>query len=231
MAYTDHKKYDFVTNCKLPPPPIYPGKYRRNNKLGTVLTKNDWKIQETKKWFQEMSKQDNYDEVPFSNRSRSLKNWMSKTYRGMSTIEANELLLQVEIENTGEPNERESHDAITEMENDMDDQMDISGDDQNNSPDMFEEFEREDDQTQTNKKSRTELNFEKEETIQQFLCLSDRELVEREDIPKFVQNDIRFIEKTSSFVQNYVDFNFESSQDVLQQMTQIPKYILEHELL
>ena len=209
----------------LPNPVPYPGKFNKNNKGGTLKSKSEWKLQETRKWYNEMSKSADYDDTPFYNRSRNFKTWMD---RKMSITEAKQLLIEVESESM------QANGGAAELENDEfgeanDDPMDVSVEDLNDSVDMFEEFER---GIEDNPKStRKEMTIEKEDTIQKFLSLSDSEILDRDDIPKFVQKDMRFIEKTEKLVQDFVDTNYESSQDILDQMTQIPRYIRDHEAL
>ena len=66
----------------LPPPQSYPGKYTRKNVSGTVLTKDEWMLQETSKWYSNMKKNsDKYDEQLFHKKALYFSNWLKKTFK------------------------------------------------------------------------------------------------------------------------------------------------------
>ena len=237
MPYKEPQKFISVSDCSIASPAQFPGKHSRNNKNGTLMTKDDWKEQEAKRWFHDQQS-DKYDRTPFNRRANLLYHWFNKSFK-MSQIEVNELLLKIESEATDQSDESDSEDLNFEAAEDdnEDDLMDIDLDNPSNSPDMFEMSDIEDqvDDSQTGEKTRVQKDVEKEKTIQSILKLSDKELVESESLPEFVLKDSRYLGRKNSFIKNLIDDMFDpetaSSQDILNQMTQLPSYVRDHKLL
>ena len=57
------------TDPSLPNPLLYPGKLNRNNKGGTLLTKQDWIKGEVIKWVTKMKEDLRYDEATHSQKA------------------------------------------------------------------------------------------------------------------------------------------------------------------
>ena len=231
MPYTDQKDFHSMPDCTFDVA-AFPGKYNKNNKTGTLMTKSEWIEQEARKWFNEMQKIEKYYESPFSFRAMALKHWLQRNLMKMSTIATNELLLLMESEHCEEENDSDGNDSeglnLESSDNNEEIQMEVDGGDVNDSPDMFEGTDDDMEVPEAVKKTQTEIFREKEETVQKFLKLSDQELMENEDLPAFVLKDGRFLDRKTSYVKNFIE-TF-SSQDILVQMTQLPKYVTEHDL-
>ena len=76
--------------------------------------------------------------------------------------------------------------------------------------------------------------WEKNETIQRKLQRTDKDLVESEaELPECVKRCHRYKERKEQYIQDIINSKFElsSSQDILQQMSQLPSYVQDHKLL
>ena len=56
----DRDKMLTVSDCTLPPPKNWTGKYGRNNQNGVVETRQEWKLKEARDWFDGMKETDKY---------------------------------------------------------------------------------------------------------------------------------------------------------------------------
>ena len=75
--FGNHKP-DMISNGDIhfPDPLKYPGKLNRNNKQGTLLSRNEWLMEEVKKWITHMKINDKYDNTYHSVKARVLHNWL-----------------------------------------------------------------------------------------------------------------------------------------------------------
>ena len=95
MSSASCKRLD-KTDPKLPSPVIYPGKRNRNNKGGTLLTKQEWMKGEVNKWVTRMKEDINYNETIHSRKALLLNNWMRKTFNSISMKNVKQLLYDCE---------------------------------------------------------------------------------------------------------------------------------------
>ena len=93
-----------ASHCDLSPPKKYPGRYGRNNKDGTLMTKEDWIQTEARLWVDRMKKHESYDVSYFSIKVDCLLKWLRKSFPKITTKEVKAILYEVE-EGTEEPQE------------------------------------------------------------------------------------------------------------------------------
>ena len=223
MPFGKKKVYNFGDALK------FPGKYSKNNKDGTMLTKTKWKEKEARKWVQGVKESGEFEHDFFSLRVKYLRSWLNRTFTDVSQTEAKKILVQLEAEDVqdeqqtevdnGDENES-NNDDITE---ESDGEMEVGYD----SPDMFEGM---DVVEEIERKDKRHEEWEKEEDIKRFLRMSDKELM-KSCPPGYVTKDKRYAERQKHFVKEYLDTEFENSQEILNQMTQLPKSVQGHSLL
>ena len=85
-----------ASHCDPSPPKKYPGKYGRNNKDGTMITKEDWIQNEAKVWIDRMKMHEAYDESYFSVKVDCLLSWLRKQFPKITTKEAKTILYELE---------------------------------------------------------------------------------------------------------------------------------------
>ena len=229
------RKYNFPAAQK------FPGKFNKNNKDGTLLTKLEWQESEARKWVQGVKEFGDHENDKFSNRASALKNWLKNTQLKFSKSEARELLVRLEAENINDEVQTEDKDEQ------IDDNADLHSDEEIESMDVATAFEENEefsggmeiedgsqdmfaDMETIEPNDKNRAGWEKEEAIKRYLALSDEELM-RCDLPDIVSKDNRYLERQKIFVQNLLDTKLESSQDILNQMSQLPECVQNHHLL
>ena len=93
-----------ASHCDLSPPKKYPGRYGRNNKDGTMMTKEEWIQKEAKVWVDRMKKHESYDVSYFSVKVDNLLKWLRKAFHKITTKETKTILYALE-EATDNPQE------------------------------------------------------------------------------------------------------------------------------
>ena len=121
MPYKNRDKMLKKSDCTLPPPNGYPGKYSKDNKDGTLLTKEDWWRKEGKTWVNEMKQNEKYDDTNWSLKADCLKAWLVKTFHQISTREAKEILFDIEADNGDEDVSDQDVGSIQEVEEEVED--------------------------------------------------------------------------------------------------------------
>ena len=246
-------KYLKKTDCPLPPPSNFPGSFHKDNKSGTLLSREEWKKNEFRKWVIEMQKNVKYEQTPFGYRAACAKSWMSKTFAKSKSqlpiVYIKDLLMEIEIELAGDTNtgdnadgstSRGKEDEVTEridVDNfGLEEAMDVDYSEINDSPDLFADSDNEEERPTKKKSMRLEREEKQEETILGFMKRSDLDLIENEALlPDCVRRSERYQTRKKVYIKNFIDSKFDqeltSSQDILEQLTQLPKYIREDELL
>ena len=58
-----------ISDCNLPNPKRWPGKFSKDNTGGTLMEKEEWIKKEAKLWFDEMKKHEKYDSTLTKNKN------------------------------------------------------------------------------------------------------------------------------------------------------------------
>ena len=241
MPYKDRKLYLTASDCSLERPSKFPGLYNKDNKDGTMMSKDEWIKGEIKKWANNLKQSEKYETTPFSERCVCLKNWLQKTFPKTSRVFMKETLMDIEKEMADETDKEQTDDS-QDVNNDavemipvdsleIEDAMDIETREENDDLDMFADSENEEETQNHNIKVR-----QQEKTIQEYLKWSDSDLVENEaELPDCVKKCERYQNRKKKFIQEYIDSKFDpdlcSSQDILEKMTQLPPYVRDDKLL
>ena len=203
----------------------YPGKKNRNNKNGSLLTKEEWIKGEVSKWVEILKDTPKYDNTPHSEKAWVLSFWLNKTFKGITIKYAKELLYDCEtnIDNREELKRNENLDETS----DSDDEYNVlEGNVEQgieSSQDMFESTSDEDMET-----DRELTRSEKEKIIEEHINkISENMLNNEEQIPEFVRNSHAFKKSKEDFVLQYVNqlFDQSSSQDIAMSYSQLPKFV------
>ena len=92
MPFGKKKVYNFGDALK------FPGKFTKNNKDGTMLTKTKWKEKEARKWVQGVKESGEFENYFFSKRVIYLRSWLNRTFTDVSQTEAKKILVKLEAE-------------------------------------------------------------------------------------------------------------------------------------
>ena len=146
-----HKKKNYDFPDAIP----YPGRFTKNNKKGTMLSRTEWMENEARRWVVGTKDTEEFENMPLGNRVLCMRFWLEKAFKTISKNELTPMLIRLESENvedeeqtqdveeddedgpTGEeqePIEEEPYTQIENMEEDMDTEYDSS-------QDMFEGME------------------------------------------------------------------------------------------
>ena len=211
-----------ASHCDLSPPKKYPGKYGRNNKDGTLMTKEEWIQTEAKVWVDRMKKHESYDASYFSIKVDCLLKWLRKSFPKITTKEIKAILYEVE-EETEEPQEVTTTPEAGQGTKDLsefEEQMEMEYDERPSSPDMFDSDEMEEEVSLT--------RVEKEKLIEEYAGKINKKIIEDEDsLPEFVKNSRIYKERKEEYIGEFVDQLFEryTSQDIANSMSQLPNFI------
>ena len=171
MPIKDKDKMLQKSDCTMPPPKDYPGKYNRNNSNGSLLTRSEWIKKEAEKWILNMKDHEKYDDTYFSVKAFCLRGWLQKTFTKISVKQTSELLFELEKteDQDGDDDNRE-RDDLQEMEGEPEDLLDLI-------PDV-EEMEHDGQMTRQ----------EKEQIIKTHVDALNKESIENEmNLPEFVR--------------------------------------------
>lgn len=232
-----HKKKNYDFPDAIP----YPGRFTKNNKKGTMLSRSEWMENEARRWVVGTKDTEEFENMPLGNRVLCMRFWLEKAFKTISKNELTPMLIRLESENvedeeqtqdveeddedgpTGEeqePIEEEPYTQIENMEEDMDTEYDSS-------QDMFEGMEV---VMENLPKSKKQIECDNEQSIKNFLEMKDDDLMNIE-VPDFVLKDKRYLERQEKFVEQILNNQMENSQDILNQMSQLPKCVQDHKLL
>ena len=196
MPFRDKDGILNASDCKLPAPAPYPGSFNRNNKEGTLLSRDDWKKSECEKWVMEMEKSEKYENTPFHQRNFCFRAWMLKKFTRISAKETKEMLLFVETQR-GEENER---DEQIETRNTEEHCMDMEeGLEEDN---MEVEYTGSQDLFDSEDDDERHKEWNKEETIRKHLQRSDEDLVASESqLPDCVVRCRAYQDRKENYIQ------------------------------
>ena len=211
-----------ASHCDLPPPKKYPGKYGRNNKGGTLMTKEDWIKNEAKVWVARMKNHESYDASYFSSKVDCLLSWLRKQFHKITTKETKTILYELEetMDNPQEITTTAEESQRNEDQNLGEEQMEMDYDERPISPDMFDCEDMEDEGSLT--------RVEMENVIKEYTEKITKDIIEREDtLPKFVKNSRIYKQRKEEYISEFVDQLFErySSQDIANSLSQLPNFI------
>ena len=217
-----------ISDCNLPNPQRWPGKFSKDNTRGTLMVKEEWIKKEAKLWFDEMKKNEKYDSTWFSVKVVCLLGWLKKGFPKLTTKEMKKLLYELE-ENAEK--EKEIEERPGEVNSQMiDEQMETENDNHPGTPDMFDSDgseQMEEDYDNLNRKEREIL-------IKEYTDKMCESLLENDDsLPDFVSNSRVYKKRKEDFIKEYVDKIFEttSSQGVAIQMSQYPEFTKSHQYI
>ena len=226
----------FKSDCKLPPPKVYPGWYTKNNRSGTVLSMPEWYRGEAKRWFEEMKDNEKYDATYFSIKADCLKSWLLKSFPKISINEAKTILFEIEensednhnVDDMGNTEDSCGYgDMVVDLQDRDQDLMETDPVIQQDSLDMFASDEEivED----------IEMNRTDKDRIIKQCCenMSETSLVNESGLPDFVKHSRLYKGKRDEFVRQFIDQTFEvsSSQEIVCGFTQLPSFVKEHQYL
>ena len=228
MSKTEHLK---VSDCDLPPAEKYPGKKYRQNPTGSsdFATKNEWVENEASKWYEKMKDHPKFDSTPIYKKADCLKNHLRKLNVAIS--EARKIIVKIEERNVSD-SESESDDDGNDKESDTEemDTEDNVGDVPDDmeveaSQDMFANSEDEDEETMT----RVQI----EAMIDRVLSKPIADVIaEESSLHDCVLASRRYKTAKNNYINSYIDTELQgmSSQDVLENFTQIPSYITDSDV-
>ena len=215
------------SDCDLPPPKGWPGKYNKDNKDGTLMTKDDWMKTEAKVWFEKMKKHEKYDDSYFSVKVHCLLGWLKKEFPKITTKETKNILYGLE-----ETADDQQDDITTKDQNQTENNviieeepMDTDFGELPGTPDtdMFDSDDMEEEKSLTRK--------EKEQLIKEYADNVNKDMLEREEsMPDFVKNSRIYKQRKDEYIEEFVDQLFEkyTSQDIANSMSQLPNFIQNH---
>ena len=228
MPKKDHLK---VSDCDLPPAEKYPGKRYRQNKTGSsdFATKHEWVESEASKWYEKMKDHPKFDSTPIYQKADILKKHLRKLNVAIS--EARQIIVKIEkgnvsdSESDSEEDENDKESDTEEMDTgdnfgDVPDDMEIEG-----SQDMFANSEDENEETMT----RVQI----EAMIDQVLSKPIAEVISEESsLHECVLASRRYKAIKNDYINSYINTELQgmSSQEVLDNFTQIPSYIRESDV-
>ena len=211
----------------------YPGKWSRNNRSGSQLSKSEYTEKLVKDWIDHFKSSDNYQNSPLSKKALYLTRHLvalKVTYKVALKLLVDLESKQSSVVSSDNVKAENSEDEVEDMEGTTD--IDHRAPENNNveSVDMDEIDEIEDmfceDSDTKESAIRNDLEFE----IETFLSKSNKELFEEGlEVPKHVQKSRRYIAREKEYTENFVDENMAglSSQDILEQFSQNPPAVQE----
>ena len=210
------------SDCDIPPPKKWPGKYNKNNKDGTNMTKDDWIMKEAQVWFDHMKNHEKFDASYFSVKVDCLFGWLKKGFSKFTTKETKAILYDLMEtadnleDNIPMPDQSPQDDSV----NERDEPMDTDFVELPNSPDMFDSDDMEDETSLT--------RTERERLVKEYGDKINKDMIEREEsLPDFVRNSRFYKQRKDEYIEEFVDQLFEgyTSQDIVNSLSQLPDFI------
>ena len=98
MPYSQPESFLKLSDCPIFAPVKYPGLFTKWTPSGTHLSRDDWRKEQARKWVNMMqsSHKEKYIDTPFGNKTKILKEWMSRTFSKMSNIYIKKVLMEIE---------------------------------------------------------------------------------------------------------------------------------------
>ena len=241
-------------DCPANPATAYPGLYGRNNRNGSVLTKQKFKEEAVRRWVEHFGDSEKYENTSLAHKARYLIRHL-KAFK-VNTKEARALLVKVESDETKGDTEEEENPVEGEgVEDDdgtlaavNDDQMeedeDVSNDQQDelgggdgdgegyHSEEEDMQCDGEDDQDMElvenlEDDSSEESRVAVEFEVRKFMEKSDEELFKSElEVPSCVEQSAKFKERKRKFIKTYMEEqDFQNSQEILEAFSQAPPVV------
>ena len=233
-----------------PPDPAvrYPGKYGRNNKGGSLLTRDQFKEQAARRWVEYFGDSEKYANSRLSVKAKYLSHHLRALK--VNVQEARALLVKVECDETREVANEQRENPVVEEDGgavgDEEMEVDVGGgqDVLDNVPDEGEDgeghqgeekkmdcdseeedidCEEDQDDGEVDEENRVALEFE----VRKFMEMSDDELF-RSDlvVPPSVEKSSKFRERKKNFIDTYMEeHDFQNSQEILEALSQAPPVV------
>ena len=240
-------------DCPANPATAYPGLYGRNNRNGSVLTKQKFKEEAVRRWVEHFGDSEKYENTSLANKAIYLFRHI-KAFK-VNAKEARALLVKVESDETKGDTEEEENpvegegvedddgteatvnaDQIEEEEdvsNDQQDELGVGdGGEGYHSEEEDMQCDGEDDQDMelvenleddSSEESRVAVEFE----VRKFMEKSDEELFKSElEVPSCVEQSAKFKERKRKFIKTYMEEqDFQNSQEILEAFSQAPPVV------
>ena len=222
-------------DCPANQAPKFPGKKTRNNPTGTLLTKSEFIEKEIEAWVNHFNNSNMYHETYFAHKIIYLRQHLKDL--SVEKGEMKRILIQVEKKLAKETEEEN----LTHSQNLLGGEMDVDVDtvetvvedhgDEKSRWDREKELEEVlnlsdrdvfDSELEIDEEIKQARKFKQREKSY-FLSKSDEELFAVYDkIPSHIKRNEEFKERHRIYVENYMQEQFASSQDILEKLSQIP---------
>ena len=240
-------------DCPENPAIAYPGKYGRNNRGGSVLTREEFKEEAVRNWVDHFDESEKYQNTPLGHKAIYLARHLKRF--NVDAKEARALIVKVESAQTREVAEQEQNpvvqgdddrdgdgnsdrdgegtgDAVEQMEvgdgGEIGGEGDVENDmdyDEDNEDSDFEEDNDEEDyhEQEVDEETRVQNEFE----VKRFMEKSDNELFKSGlEIPLCVEKSAKFKERKKMFIKDYIEEqDFQDSQEILESLSQAPPVV------
>lgn len=244
-----------ITSADCPPSsaPAYPGKYGKNNKSGSLLTREQFLEDVVRRWVEHFQESDKYENTSLAHKARYLIRHL-KAFK-VDAKKARSLIVKVESYPRREDAEQE-REGLVEGGNEDDggggeggdvevqenievEEVGGGGDREDADMDFEENEDEENDQVMESEEEEDlggeegsvpeERRAEREFQVRLFLEKSDDELfVSGIRIPECVTKSVKFKKRQKAFISRYLeDKDFQSSQDILECLSQAPPVLEE----
>lgn len=242
-----------AADCPPTPATAYPGRYGKNNKTGSIKTKQQFLEEAVRFWVEHFEGSDKYENTSLSNKARYLV-WHLRALK-VNVKKARALIVKVESDQRREVvGEREGlvedgqgayggggDEADHVEEDNLDDQEEGEDGGEMENFDMGCDEEEDWDhqlmvrglivseEEKVGGAESSEKRAEREFVVREYLEKSDDELFEGGlEIPDCVQNSVRFKERKKRFITTYLeDKGYQDSQEILEALSQAPPVVEE----
>ena len=199
--------------------PHYPGKWNRNNKEGSVLTRSEFIEHEVRKWVNALAELEKYQATPISAKGYLLCDHLKKLNVAYSHVKRYLLKVESEIER---PDDDDGG-----GDQDRDEDVDHENDGDNNNMEIDEPI----DLVEANE---IESRNMKELEVAHAMQMDDVDLFADEtNVSQVVKDSAQYYDRKIVYTEHFVKDTFDqaSSQDILMQLSQVPKVVGESEML
>lgn len=230
------KNYDEISQVDCPDwvASSFPGKFHKDNLNGTLMSRQEWKEDQVRRWCEHFSDNPKYENTSLANKVMYLVRHLKMLK--VKIREARALLVKVEseVEGDGEDQiEQEVGGDQIEVEGDGEEHMEEKEDGEDHSEedgggedhmeevgDMGEDMEVDEESDVEGEESRGWVDLE----VKKYLAMTDHELFEEDlVIPRCVQKSQKFKARKREFVRLYLEGSeWTTSQDVLENLSQAP---------
>ena len=242
MSKFKYKEGIRIEDCPPGKAPLYPGKWSRNNKGGSDLSKSDFIDKVIKDWVLYFDNKEKYDETPWYNKTKYLVRYMEPLKVGKSVAKTK--LIEIE---TSLAVEAES-DELTNSQNincsDMEIDKEVNSDKSRTERSRWDKFKNVENTLELNDKELFGGNIEIPEEVRKSIRYKQREKAYYLDMPSktlfenpqnistYTQNTSEFKEKQRQYVEAYMADNFaeSSSQEILEKLSETPMCVQNSEM-